>query len=114
MVWYVSDKTKSMNLVSSYCPHCGNIKKEEPALEAGVFYSYMIYLKQYLFPINTTTSVSVNWDTAISIIAKNPEQAVLNLPEQFKDWFVVKIDGPQVFNFNSNQTTGNPLNYKTY
>jgi hypothetical protein len=95
-----------MNPVSNYCPHCGNLKREEPKLEAGVFYTYMIYLKYSMFNNlnNNTSSISNNWDTAISVVAKTPEQAILNLPEQFKDWVIVKIDGPNIINLNSNQT----------
>ena len=97
-----------MNQVSSYCPCCGSQKKSDPQLEAGVFYMYTVYLLDpgNLFKPNNTTSAAFYWDSSVTVMAKTPEQAVLNLDPQYKSWYVVKIDGPEVFNLNGNQITG--------
>lgn len=103
-----------MNKVSDYCLHCGNLKKEYSELESGVIYSYMIYLRSSYLPNNNSTSISSNWDIVVSSIGKNSDQAISNLPQNFHDWFIVKIDGPQELSINSNITTAKPLKYKTY
>lgn len=100
-----------MNLVSDHCPHCGGVKNKMN--EAGIFYVYTVYLRD---PANMwpngqqgTTSIAMLWDTALTVTAKNSSDAILKLPEEYKNWGVVKIDGP--FNLmSSNHTSSSQLN----
>jgi hypothetical protein len=87
-----------MNLVSDYCPCCGGVKNKIDHSEAGISYVYTVYLRD---PANMwpngqqgTTSIAMMWDTALTVAAKNSNQAILKLPAEYKSWGVVKIDGP--------------------
>lgn len=58
-------------------------------------YVYTVYLSDPATQLSINTSAAeIKWDYAISISAKNPQEAVDNIPEIFKNWNVVKIDNP--------------------
>ena len=67
-------------------------------MNTKILYSFTIYLRQprligfcSLFP---NTSTSVEWDSAITIMASNVDEALKNIPEGYEHMEIVKVDYP--------------------
>lgn len=67
-------------------------------------YSFNIYFKNHTngWSINNSSSASIYWDTIVTVYGLNFEDAVDNLPEEYKDCNIVKVDYPIGYtNFNT-------------
>lgn len=65
-------------------------------IEPGLFFVYTVYLSDPAKTKSTygTTSTGLDWDYAISISAKHPQDVVDRLPNEFKKWNIVRIYDP--------------------
>lgn len=61
-----------------------------------VFYSFNIYLKNpnNVWTKSNSSTCSIQWDTIIILCGSNLEDAVSKIPEEYRDWKIVKVDYP--------------------
>ena len=67
-------------------------------LQEGVHWTFSVYLKDpgmmILGEANPHTNASSEWDRIIQVNAKTHNEAVSKLPEEYKNWYVVKVEHP--------------------
>jgi len=61
-----------------------------------VLYSFNIYFKNQIggWSINGSSSTAMHWDTIITVYGSSLEDAIKNLPEEYGDCNIVKVDYP--------------------
>lgn len=63
-------------------------------LQEGINWAFNVYLRdpgRLIQDENTTTAVQ-EWDVILQIMAKTHEDAKKRIPEQYKDWYITKIE----------------------
>lgn len=61
-----------------------------------VLYSFNVYFKNPMnqWYVNGSSSVAMQWDTIVTIYGSNLEDAIKNLPEEYEDYNIVKVEYP--------------------
>ena len=65
-------------------------------LQEGINWAFGIYLKDpgKLIMDENSTAAATDWDIILQISAKTHEDAKKRIPENYKDWYIVKIEHP--------------------
>jgi hypothetical protein len=65
-------------------------------MEAKVAYSFNFYFRS---PANSwcnisPSSIAMQWDTILTVFGMNLQDAMMQIPEDFEGWSIVKVDYP--------------------
>lgn len=65
-------------------------------IQEGVHWYYNVYLKDpgRLIMDEAHTAAPQEWDVVLQVVAKTHSEAKDNIPDEYKNWYVIKIEHP--------------------
>lgn len=59
-----------------------------------VFDVYLIDPGKLIMNESQPSTLSIEWDMCIQIVGKTHKDAIEKIPEEYKNWYVSKVEGP--------------------